>query len=105
MDSTSTMTVARPSSVAVCWVSNAASTFLTERNQMLPDATNVVSGNLEIQHTDFLMQALRENQNANKYKLKIQKCFLLFSNQCNCSSFMHFGIDCFVLHFYPSGYF
>ena len=54
-------------------------------------------GNLEIQHTDFLVQALRENQNANKYKLKIPKCFLLFSNQCNCSSFMHFGIDCFTI--------
>jgi len=54
-------------------------------------------GNLEIQHTDFLVQALRENQNANKYKLKIQKCFLLFSNQCNRSSFMYFGIDCFTI--------
>ena len=35
-------------------------------------------GNLEIQHTDFLVQALHENQNANKYKLKIQKCFCYF---------------------------
>jgi len=54
-------------------------------------------GILEIQHTDFLVQALRENQNANKYKLKIQKCFLLFSNQCNRSSLMYFGIDCFTI--------
>ena len=54
-------------------------------------------GNLEIQRTDFLVQALRENQNANKHKLKIQKCFLLFSNQCNRSSFIYFGDDCFII--------
>ena len=39
MDSTSTMTVARPSSVTVCWVSNAPNIFLTE--QTLPVATYV----------------------------------------------------------------
>jgi len=35
-------------------------------------------GNLEIQCTDFLVQALCETQNANKHKLKIQKCFHYF---------------------------
>jgi len=54
-------------------------------------------GHLEIHHTYFLVQALRENQNANKYKLKIQKFFLLFSIQCNRSSFMYFGIECFTI--------
>jgi len=28
---------------------------------------------------------------------KSKNVFLLFSNQCNCSSFMHFGIDCFTI--------
>ena len=35
-------------------------------------------GHLGIQCIDFLVQALRENQNANKHKLKIQKCFYYF---------------------------
>jgi len=35
-------------------------------------------GHLGIQCIDFLVQALRENQNANKHKLKIQKCLYYF---------------------------
>jgi len=54
-------------------------------------------GDFDIQHTDFRVQALRENQNAKNHTLKIQKCFLLFSNQCNRSSFIYFGIDCFTI--------